>query len=119
MAVIDVKRYYIQMVRQLTEMKADLADFEQAFRDGYITEDKLEDIKAELNQIQINCERLAFIMFLLEQPRRKSKKAKYNKANSDLVEAFDRLNADENSVIEENKSLLKQIREELLELTKK
>ena len=31
MAVKDVKRYYYTMLGQFLEMKADLADFEQAF----------------------------------------------------------------------------------------
>ena len=31
MAVKDVKRYYYAMLNQYLEMKADLADFEQAF----------------------------------------------------------------------------------------
>ena len=43
MAVKDVKRYYYAMLNQYLEMKADLTDFEQAFADGFITEDQIEE----------------------------------------------------------------------------
>ena len=34
MAIRDVKEYYATMAKQYTEMKADLADFDQAFKDA-------------------------------------------------------------------------------------
>ena len=34
MALKDVKYYYYTMLNQYLEMKADLADFQQAFADG-------------------------------------------------------------------------------------
>lgn len=43
MAIIDVKRYYYEVLNQYLEMKEDIADFEEALKAGYITEDKLEE----------------------------------------------------------------------------
>jgi len=117
MALIDVKEYYLKMFQQYVELKNDMADFEQAFKDGHITEDKLVAVQDDLAQVKINCDRLAYIMFLIEAPRRKAKKEKYKKANSDLVKAFEELHADEQSVIDENTSLLKHLRAELTKLT--
>ena len=48
MAVKDVKEYYYKMLAQYLEMKADLADFEQALKDGFITEDQVVEAKEEL-----------------------------------------------------------------------
>ena len=58
MAIKDVKRYYYQMQAQYLEMKADLADFEQALQDGFITEEQLAAAKEEVVKIKNNYDRL-------------------------------------------------------------
>ena len=65
MALRDVKEYYFKMLSQYLEMKADLADFEQALKDGFITEDQLQAAFEEVNKVQQNYERLSYIMYLL------------------------------------------------------
>ena len=76
MAVRDVKEYYYKLLVQSAEMKADLEDFEKALKAGYITEDKLDEVKEQVNIIQANFERVGYIMYLLELPNRTSKQAK-------------------------------------------
>lgn len=118
MAVRDVKEYYYKLLVQSAEMKADLEDFEKALKAGYITEDKLDEVKAQVDTIQANFERIGYIMYLLELPNRDSKKVKFKKQNSKLINHFVEANADEEAVFDENKSALDHLRAELRKLEK-
>ena len=76
MALRDVKNYYFKMLAQYMEMKSDLADFEQALKDGFITEEQLQTAFEEVNKVQQNYERLSYIIYLFNLPNRKSKRKK-------------------------------------------
>lgn len=119
MALIDFKRYMFQIEAQYVEMKNDLEDFAQALKDGYITEEQLASVKEDVALIEQNYKRLLYVAFLLEIPKRNSKKAKYKKVNQSLINYFEELNAGENAIINENKSLLENIRAELKQLKNK
>ena len=116
MAVKDVKEYYYKMLAQYLEMKNDLADFEEALKNGFITEDQMQAALEEVNALQLNYDRLTYIMYLLELPKRRSKHAKYNKANRKIIEALKDRKADIDSVDLENKSALDHFRKELKKL---
>ena len=113
MAIRDVKEYYFKMLSQYMEMKADLADFEQALKDGFITEEQMQAAFAEVERVQQNYERLSYIMYLLNLPNRKSKQKKYNTMNSVLVTEFEKLGADCKAVELENMDALKLFRAEM------
>jgi len=106
------------MLAQYTEMKQDLADFEQAFKDGHITEDQLAAAKEDIAVVEQNMNRLSYIMFLLEAPNRDKKQDKYKRANKKLLNDLVDKKADKDSVIAENKSALDHLRAELKKLTK-
>ena len=116
MAIRDVKDYYFKMVAQYLEMKADLADFEQALKDGFITEDQMQAAFDEVNKVQQNYERLSYIMYLLNLPNRKSKQKKYKAANAALESEFETRKADTKSVSIENQDALKTFKEEMEKL---
>ena len=116
MAIRDVKEYYYKVQAQYLEMKADLEDFNEALRAGHITEEQLESAKADIMQLEQNYNRLTYILFLLEQPRRKEKVEAFNNRNESLVNYFKTEQASEEEVIEENKSVLNHLREELKKL---
>ena len=118
MAVRDVKEYYYKLLVQSAEMKADLEDFEKALKAGYITEDKLDEVKAQVDVIQANFERVGYIMYLLELPNKASKQGKWKKQNSKLINHFVEAKADEEAVFDENKSALDRLRVELRKLEK-
>lgn len=118
MAIKDVKEYYFKMLGQYMEMKADMADFEQALRDGFITEEQLQAAMEEVNKVQQNYDRLTYIMYLLELPRKDSKKVRHNNSNKKLVAAFKERKADAESIDYENKCALKAFRDELKQLQK-
>lgn len=119
MAVKDVKEYYFKLIAQKAELEADLADFEEALKNGFITEEQMQAAKDELVPYQINLDRLTYIMYLLELPNRKTKKAKFVKQNKKILDELGKRNADEQSVIAENKSALDAFRKEVKELLNK
>ena len=119
MAAKDVKEYYFKLIAQKAELAADLADFEEALKNGFITEDQMQAAKDELIPYQINLDRLTYIMYLLELPNRKAKKAKFAKQNKKILDELGKRNADEQSVISENKSALDTFRKEVKELLNK
>ena len=119
MAARDVKEYYFKLIAQKAELEADLADFEEALKNGFITEEQMQAAKDELIPYQINLDRLTYIMYLLELPNRKAKKAKFAKQNKKIINELEKRNADEQSVISENKSALDIFRKEVKELLNK
>lgn len=119
MAVKDVKEYYFKLIVQKAELEADLADFEEALKSGFITEEQMQAAKDELVPYQINLDRLTYIMYLLELPNRKTKKAKFAKQNKKILNELEKRKADEHSVISENKSALDTFRKEVKELLNK
>ncbi len=118
MAVKDVKEYYYKLLVQSAEMKADLEDFEKALKAGYITEDKLNEVKEQVDIINANFERVGYIMYLLEMPNNKDKKAKWKKQNAKVANYFVNTKADEKAIFDENKSALDHLRAELKRLEK-
>ena len=119
MAARDVKEYYFKLIAQKAELEADLADFEEALKNGFITEEQMQAAKDELIPYQINLDRITYIIYLLELPNRKAKKAKFTKQNKKILDELGKRNADEQSVIAENKSALDAFRKEVKELLNK
>ena len=119
MAARDVKEYYFKLIAQKAELEADLADFEEALKNGFITEEQMQAAKDELIPYQINLDRLTYIIYLLELPNRKAKKVKFAKQNKKILDELERRKADEQSVIYENKSALDAFRKEVKELLNK
>ena len=119
MAARDVKEYYFKLIAQKAELEADLADFEEALKNGFITEEQMQAAKDELIPYQINLDRITYIIYLLELPNRKAKKAKFVKQNKKILDELRKRNADEQSVVAENKSALDAFRKEVKELLNK
>ena len=119
MAARDVNEYYFKLIAQKAELEADLADFEEALKNGFITEEQMQAAKDELIPYQINLDRITYIIYLLELPNRKAKKAKFVKQNKKILDELGKRNADEQSVVAENKSALDAFRKEVKELLNK
>ena len=94
MAAKDVKEYYFKLIAQKAELDADLADFEEALKNGFITEEQMQAAKDELIPYQINLDRLTYIMYLLELPNRKAKKAKFANQNKKILNELEKRKAD-------------------------
>ncbi len=118
MAIIDVKQYYYDVLNQYLEMKEDIVDFEEALKDGYITEDRLEEVKKDIFIVKENLDRLSYIMHLLNLPKRKSKHNKYRGQNSKLENYFEENKATSKNVIDENTNVLKHFKDAIVEIKK-
>lgn len=118
MAIKDVKHYYYTMQAQYLEMKADLADFEEAVKNGFITEEQLDAAREEVAKVENNYDRLSYIMYLLEIPNRQKKRAKHAEVNRNLLNFFECNSGSMTEVEAENKSALDALRLELKKLTK-
>jgi hypothetical protein len=106
MAVKDVKNYFYSMLLQYLEEKQNLADFESALKDGFITEEQMQEAMNTVACLEENYHRLAYIMYLLDMPNRKSKKEGYVRQHQGILDELKRLGADIDSVKAENSDAL-------------
>ncbi len=106
MAIKDVRNYFYTMLCQYIEEKQNLADFEEALKEGHITQDQMQEVMNIVADLETNYHRLVYIMYLLEMPNKPSKKAGYVKQYKALVDELVRLGADIDSVKEENTDAL-------------
>ena len=111
MAIKDVREYFYTMQAQYLEMKSDLADYNQAFQDGHITEEQLDIVKADIAEIEKNYQRLAFIVHLLGIRKKRSKKQLL--LDTALEKELATRGADNTSVETENKEKIEQIKAKL------
>ena len=106
MAVKDVKQYFYTMLAQYLEEKQNLADFEEALKKGYITQEQMQEALENVANLEANYHRLVYIMYLLDMPNRKSKKANYVKQYKVITDELSKLGADIDSIKEENSDAL-------------
>jgi hypothetical protein len=106
MAISDVREYYYTMLNQYLEEKQNLADFEEALKEGFITEEQMQEALDTVADLEKNYHRLVYIMYLLDMPKRKHKKAKYVKQYDTILEELKRLGADIDSIKAENDDAL-------------
>jgi archaellum component FlaC len=106
MAVKDVRNYFYTMLMQYIEEKQNLADFEEALKEGHITEEQMQEAMETVRELETNYHRLAYVMYLLDMPNRDHKKAGYVKQHKTILEELERLGADIDSIKEENSDAL-------------
>lgn len=106
MAIKDVRQYFYTVLAQYIEEKQNLADFEEALKDNLITEEQMQEAKAIVADLETNYNRLTYIMYLLDMPNRKSKKASYVRQYENILEELERLGADVESIKKENSDAL-------------
>jgi hypothetical protein len=106
MAIKDVRNYFYTMLAQYVEEKQNLADFEEALKEGLITEEQMQEALEIVNVLETNYHRLAYIMYLLDMPNRDSKKIGYTKQYKTVLEELTRLGADVDSIKNENSDAL-------------
>lgn len=119
MAVKDVRHYFYTMLAQYVEEKQNLADFEEALKEGLITEEQMQEATDTVAGLEANYYRLAYIMYLLDMPNRKSKKDAYVRQYKPIVDELVKLGADIDSIKEENSDALVHFKAALKALNKK
>lgn len=113
MAVKDVKNYYYTMMSQYLEEKQNLADFEEALKNGHITEEQMSEAMEVVADLEKNYYRLAYIMYLLDIPNRTEKRKRFLKQFAPIEAEFKRLGADLPSVEMENADVLAHFKQTL------
>ena len=94
------------MLAQYLDEKQNLADFEEALKDGLITEEQMQEALDTVASLEANYYRLTYIMYLLDMPNRNSKKGTYVKQYKSILEELKRLGADIDSIKKENSDAL-------------
>lgn len=110
MSVKAVKKYYEAVSQQYHEMLENIQEVEKEAMEGMVEPERIERLQAQIAPIKQNYERVSYIMFLLNQPQRKSKQPAYRIRNKKFLKQFDSKNSLE-AVIEENNEALKSIGE--------
>lgn len=119
MAIKDVRHYFYTMLAQYVEEKQNLADFEEALKNGLITEEQMQEAIETVAGLEANYYRLAYIMYLLDMPNRKSKKDAYVKQYKTILDELTKLGADVDSIKAENSDALIHFKAALKALNKK
>lgn len=116
MAIRDFNLYLANVQAQVLATKNDLADFEQGLKDGHVTEQQVEDLRAEYQRIDDNYQRLLYVGYLLELPKPKWRKKRFRRKHDDLEIYLDKANATEDKVIKENEVAMELIKNEIAKL---
>lgn len=116
MAIRDFNLYLVNVQAQVLATKNDLADFEQGLKDGHVTEQQVEDLRAEYQRIDDNYQRLLYVGYLLELPKSKWRKKRFRRKHDDLEIYLDKANATEDKVIKENEIAMELIKNEIKKL---
>lgn len=110
MAVKHVKEYYNQICEQYAEMLDNIKCLEEEAAKGLVEPERIERLSLQIAPIKQNYERWAYMMYLLNQPAKKSKKKKYQENNKKLLSSIAENNTVD-SVIAENKEAMTHIGE--------
>ena len=111
MSVKAVKQYYDQICEQYKEMMENIKDLEEECQNGIVEPERVERLQEQIAPLKQNYERWTFMMFLLNEPQRKSKRSAYAKRNQKLIDGLCKSNTP-NATIHENEAVLKSFRGE-------
>ena len=112
MSVKHVIKYYNEVCDQYKDMLNEIKEFEQEAEKGLIEPERLDKIKETIQPLMNNYQRISYIIFLLNQPNKKEKIAKYKKQNQKLLEKLNKDNSLE-ATLEENEQVISDLKEDL------
>jgi hypothetical protein len=118
MAKKDVDKYYFKILQQYTAAKEELKDCEEALKDGFVTEEQLQELIDDFKNIEANKDRITYIMYLFHKPQRKQKVPSYDRQNAKLLKQLTEVKATEEDILKENNAALIKIKEEKSKLEK-
>lgn len=102
MAKSHIIKYYLEVEYQYLEMLDTLKELKELVKEGKIDVEAYEKEAANVEKLKENYERISYIMFLLNQPRRTSKKL-----DTDTLRWYNELkNHSKEAIIDENKDVL-------------
>lgn len=116
MARRDVINYYVSVQQQYLEMLADAKEYDEAVRGGFISQEQFEEVQTMIQKLKDNYDRISYIMVLLNEPNKKSKKGKYKNQNSLVYDYLS--NSNDLYIKSENDDVLKKLKEIIREAKK-
>lgn len=95
MSIKRLELEYNQVLDQYHEMLENLKDIEKEFNNGLVPPEFIENLKKQIEPIKNNYEQWSYIMFLLHEPQRKSKREKYRKTIDAKIKQLNSKNSPE------------------------
>lgn len=112
MAKVDVNAYFLQVQEQYVKMRKIIDEFNEELKEKRVTQEHYDKVRKQYDIIECNYERLAYIMMLLNQPKKKKGKERDAREHKKL---YDRLKfASKEAILDENKNALIEL-EQLVE----
>ncbi len=111
MAKRHVIDYYTKMELQYNEMLKDVKEYEQAFKEGYISEEQFKANISFIETIKNNYTRISYIVYLLNLPNRKHKEKRCK--DKKLETYCTNQNSTMEQVLEESKDALRNFKESI------
>lgn len=98
----DVEKYYNQITNDYKELVDSLKELEELAAQDIVNPDKVEDLRKAVEPLKNNYLRISYIMYLLNMPNRKEKKARYTKQQTKLLKSIEQ----DQTEHEENKNVI-------------
>ena len=109
MAVKDVREYYQRMTSDYVEMKRILKELETIPELKASTAyNNIDNIREQVKVLEANYNRLSYIIFLLDEPKRPEKKERYRKIEKKRLNKIPE-NDRKDGVIKENQEIIHNI----------
>ncbi len=103
---------YNSLCKQRFELLLEIKDFEQEVEEGYITLERLNEIKESIQPTLNTYNTMSWIMVMLDSPARKNKTKKYNRCIKPFTSQLD-INYNKENTLLTNKLTLEKVRETL------
>lgn len=108
MAKRHLVEYYKKVCSQYQNMNDTLKKFENELQYNMVDPQIIENAKKIIAPLKANYERISYIMFLLNQPNKESKKKRYVNQNKCKLNGLDKNNSIEKT-LEENEDVIKNL----------
>ena len=106
MSVKHVREYYERMVSDYVEMKNILEEMEKMSEsNASVALQNIDSIREQVKVLEANYKRLAYVIFLLNQPNKESKKQRYVNSEKKKLSNISEIHRKE-AVEKENKQVL-------------
>ena len=104
MARKEVVEYFLQQKKVMYDTVEVSKQFDLLFKQGKVTEEQRDQAMREVDIVKANYMRLAYIMFLLNKPKRKDKQKTEERQNASWYEALS--GASKEALLDESKDAL-------------
>lgn len=107
MSKIDVNLYFLEIQNEYFEMLDNLKEFKELASEGKVSQEEYDQMLRQVDLVRSNYERIAYIIMLLNKPRKKEK------AEYDIYKKWynELQGASKQAVLDENADVLHDLKE--------